>query len=97
MDAAKRQAITACGTCGQPEEAHKHAAGTDPGDLDLFAALGGACTQFTASDASLRYQQHLAITGNRVPRRRPGAPIGKRAPLCPRCGHRGHRKEDCPL
>ena len=97
MDAAKRQAIRACGRCGQPEDAHKHKAGTDEEDLAIFAALGGPCPQFVASDAAVIYQKHLAITGNRAPVRRPGGPVGKRAPLCARCGHRGHRKEDCPL
>ena len=97
MDAAKQQAIEACGRCGQPESAHQHKAGTDQADVALFAALGGACPQFVASDAAVIYQKHLAIVDNRAPGRKPGGPIGKRAPLCPRCLHRGHRKEDCPL
>jgi len=63
----------------------------------VMAALGGPCQQFIASDASVIYQKHLAITDGRAPVRRPGGPIGKRATLCTRCGHRGHRKEDCPL
>ncbi len=97
MDAAKQQAIQACGRCGQPERAHQHRAGTGEGDLALFAALGGPCTQFVASDAAVIYQKHLAITNNRAPARRPGGPIGKRPPLCIRCLNRGHTKETCPL
>lgn len=96
MDAAKQQAIEACGRCGQPERAHQHQAGTDPGDLALFAALGGPCTQFVASDAAVIYQKHLAITNNRDPGRRPGR-VGKRPPLCTRCLNRGHQAKDCPL
>jgi hypothetical protein len=98
MDAAKQQAIKACGRCGQPEDAHKHRAGTDSGDLELFAALGGPCPDFVASDAAVIYQKHLAITDNRAPApRKPGGPVGKRPPLCARCQHRGHSKENCPL
>lgn len=96
--AASQQAIAACGNCGQPEDAHKWKAGTDGGDLALFAALGGPCPQFTASDAAVIYQKHLAIADHRQPRYQPGTgKIGKRLPLCQRCGHRGHRKENCPL
>jgi hypothetical protein len=96
VDEAKRQAITACGRCGQPEEAHQHRTGTDSADLDLFAALGGACAQFVASDAAVIYQKYLAIVDNREPQRQPGTGrIGKRNPLCPRCLHR-HRGE-CKL
>jgi ribosomal protein S27AE len=96
MDAAKRLAIGACGRCGQPEAAHWHPAGDDPEALAVLAALGGACQHFTASDASLRYQQHLAIASHRAPTRRLGA-LGKRPQLCGRCGYRGHSKENCPL
>lgn len=97
MDAAKRQAIEACGRCGQPEDAHKHKISEDPEAIAVIAALGGACSQYVASDAAVIYQKHLAIVDHRAPGRRAGGPIGKRMPLCPRCGHRGHRKEDCPL
>ena len=96
MDPAKQAAINACGNCGQPEDAHKHRTGTDNADLDLFAALGGACTHFVVSDAALAYQQHLALAA-RDPAPRYGGPRGKRRPLCQRCLRRGHRKEDCPL
>lgn len=96
MDAAKQQAITACGTCGQPEDAHKFDGGIARGDLALFAALGGPCTRFTVSDAAVIYQKHLAIAGSREPQRRPGR-VGKRGPLCGRCGNRGHQTKDCPL
>jgi hypothetical protein len=96
MDAAKRQAIGACGRCGQPESAHQFKTGTGQEDLELFAALGGPCPQFVASDAAVIYQKHLAIADHREPGRKPGR-IGKRSPICGRCGHRGHRKEDCPL
>jgi len=95
MDAAKSQAINACGRCKQSEEAHKWRAGTDPGDLALFAALGGPCPSFVASDAAVIYQKHLALA-SQAPARKPGH-VGKRGPLCRRCGNRGHRKEDCPL
>jgi hypothetical protein len=96
MDAAHRNAILACGRCGQPEDAHKTSTSTDAGDLDLFAALGGPCTQFVVSDAAVIYTKHLAITDNRAPRRI-GRKLGKRSPLCERCGHRGHTKKDCPI
>jgi hypothetical protein len=95
MDAAKRQAITGCGRCGQPEDAHKFGRDASPDDLALFAALGGPCPAFVASDASVIYARHLAIAG-RDPVRRPGR-VGKRGPLCGRCGNRGHQKENCPL
>ena len=96
MDAAKRQAIAACGRCGQPEDAHRFGAGTGQGDLALFTALGGPCPAFVASDAAVIYQKHLAIAGNRAPRYHPGR-VGRRGPLCARCLHRGHLKENCPL
>lgn len=94
MDPAKQRAITACGNCGQPEDAHKFRSSVSSGDLDLFAALGGPCTQFVASDAAVVFQKHLAIADNRAPQRKPGR-IGKRNPLCPRCLHR--HQGDCPL
>ena len=97
MDPAKQRAIEACGSCGQPEGAHQHKTGTGSADLELFAALGGPCPKFTASDAAVIYQKHLAIVDHRAPVRRPGGPIGKRSPICTRCGHRGHLKEKCPL
>ena len=98
MDNQKLMAIAACGNCGQPEDAHKFSTGTEGDDLALFAALGGPCSRFAASDAAVIYQKHLAITDNREPRRQPGTGrIGKRAPICPRCTHRGHTKENCPL
>jgi hypothetical protein len=94
MDAAKQQAINACGNCGQPEDAHKFS-GADRDGLDLFTALGGPCTSFTASDASVIYARHLAIAA-RDPVRKPGS-VGKRGPLCRRCLKRGHQAKDCPL
>ena len=94
MDAARQQAITACGNCGQPEDAHKFGAAWRDG-LDLFAALGGPCTSFTASDAAVIYARHLAMAA-RDPVRKPGK-VGKRAPLCRRCLKRGHQAKDCPL
>jgi hypothetical protein len=93
VDDAKRQAIEACGRCGLPEDAHKHRAGTDEGDLALFAALGGPCERYVASDAAVIYQQYLGIAGSRAPRRDPGTGrVGKRNPLCRRCLNR-HRGE----
>lgn len=97
MDLAKKLAIQACGRCGQPEDVHKHKFGTDEESLTVFAALGGACTQFVVSDAAVVYQKHLAITDNRAPGRKAGGPMGKRPQLCSRCGHRGHPNEDCPF
>ena len=96
MDAAKRQAIEACGRpgCGQPEDAHKYRAGEDPEGLAVLAALGGPCTHFVASDAAVIYEKHLAIVDNREPQRLPGQ-VGKRNPLCPRCSRR-HRG-DCVI
>jgi hypothetical protein len=96
MDPAKRQAIEACGTCGQPEDAHQFRAGTDQAELAVFAALGGPCTKFVASDAAVITQKYLAITDNREPRRQPGTGrIGKRLPLHSACGHR-HQPGSCP-
>jgi len=97
MDPAKQRAIEACGNCGQPERAHQFRTGTDAKTLDVLAALGGPCTQFVVSDAVVIYQKHLAIANNRAPERRTDGRLGKRAPLCERCGNRGHRKENCPL
>lgn len=94
MDPAKRQAIEACGNCGQPEDAHKFDGSVARDDLALFAALGGPCTAFVASDAAVLYAKYLAIVDNREPLRRPGR-IAKRNPLCPRCTHR-HRG-DCVI
>lgn len=96
MDPAKQNAISGCGRCGQPEDAHKHSVSTDEADLEVFAALGGPCTAFVVSDAAVIYAKHLAIADSREPQRARGR-IGKRGPLCARCGHRGHRKENCPL
>jgi hypothetical protein len=96
MDPAKQAAIGACGRCGQPEDAHKFRTSVSRDDLTLFAALGGACPDFVVSDAAVIYARHLAIADNREPQRRPGR-VGKRGPLCTRCLHRGHLKENCPL
>jgi len=95
MDLAKQQAISACGRCGQPEDAHKFRSSVDRGDLVLFAALGGACPDFVASDAAIVYQKHLALA-SQAPARKPGR-VGKRGPLCRRCLNRGHEAKDCPL
>jgi cytochrome c553 len=97
MDAAKAQAITECGRCHYPEDAHKYRAGESEDAIGVIAALGGPCPAFVASDAAVIYAKHLAITDNRAPVRRPGGPIGKRAQMCTRCGHRGHPKETCPF
>ena len=95
MDLAKQQAISACGRCGQSEDAHKFRSSVDRDDLALFAALGGACLDFVASDAAIAYQKHLALA-SRAPARKPGR-VGKRGPLCRRCLNRGHDAKDCPL
>jgi hypothetical protein len=97
MDAAKQDAIQRCGRCRQPEDAHKWKAGTDAGDLAIFAALGGACPQFVVSDAAVIYSKHLAIANWREPRRQPDGRIGRRLRPCERCGNRGHTKEKCPF
>lgn len=94
MDDAKQQAITGCGNCRQPEDAHKFDGGVGQDDLALFAALGGPCTRFVVSDAAVLYAKYLAIVDNRKPQRQPGR-IAKRNPLCPRCTHR-HRG-DCVI
>lgn len=95
MDEKTRREIFACGTCGQTEEAHKNPVGTDPSELALFAAMGGACPKFTVSDRALQYQAHLALAG-RDPQPRYGGPRPKRLPLCGRCGYR-HPGKDCVL
>jgi len=97
VDVDKRRAIQACGRCGQPEGAHQYKTGTDQEAIAVIAALGGACPRFVVSDVAVIYQKHLAITDNRAPVRRPGGPLGKRAGLCRRCGHRGHAVEGCPF
>lgn len=94
MDPARQSAITACGRCGQPEEAHQGRA-SDADALSVLAALGGPCTHFVASDASVILARYLAITGNREPQRGPGK-VGKRLPLHRECGHR-HQPGSCPF
>jgi hypothetical protein len=94
MDAAKRQAIEACGQCGHPERDHQHKTGTSGEDIAVLAALGGPCPRFVVSDAAVIYEKYLAIVDNRQPRWRPGR-VGKRNPLCPRCARR-HRG-DCVI
>lgn len=97
VDEAKRKAITACGTCGQPEDAHQHRTGTDAEDIGILFALGGPCPKFTASDASVITQKYLAITSHRAPQRQPGTGrIGKRLPLHDACGYR-HHPGKCPI
>lgn len=96
MDPAKQLAITACGRCGQPEDARKFGTGTDPEDLGILAALGGPCTQFVASDAAVILSKYLAITDNRAPGRRPAGSLGKRLPPHKACGHR-HQPGSCPF
>lgn len=97
MDAAKRRAVEACGNCGQPEDAHQFKTGTDQAELALFAALGGPCLKYVASDAAVITQKYLAITDNRTPAYQPGTGrIGKRLPLHRACGHR-HQPGSCPL
>jgi hypothetical protein len=95
MDPAKQLAISACGRCGQAEDLHKYRCGEDQETISVLAALGGPCAQFVASDAAVIYSKHLAIAG-RDPRYRPGR-VGKRGALCPRCGQRGHKRENCPF
>lgn len=92
MDTAKQLAIEQCGRCGHGERAHQHATGTDQEAIAVIMALGGPCQSFTASDAALAYQRHLALA--QQPPRRPG---GRRGQLCGRCGNRGHAREVCPL
>jgi hypothetical protein len=97
MDAAKRQAIEACGTCGQAERDHQYPPGTSPEDIAVMRALGGPCGKFVVSDAAVIYQKYLAITDNRAPARQPGTGrIGKRLPLHQACGHR-HQPGSCPF
>ena len=95
MDEAKKRAIEACGTCGQPEDAHKGRR-EDADVLAVLGALGGTCARFVASDAAVIVQKYLAITDNRAPRRKPGGPIPKRLPLHQVCGHR-HQPGSCPF
>lgn len=97
MDAAKHQAIAACGRCGQPEDAHRYRRGEDPESIAVLFALGGPCTRFVVSGAAVIYQKHLAITDNRAPARKPDGRLGKRGQLRTRCGHRSHPKESCPF
>jgi hypothetical protein len=94
MDAAKQRAIEACGTCGQPEDAHKGKR-DDADALLILAALGGACNRYVASDASVIVQRYLGITAGREPQRGPGK-VGKRLPLHQACGQR-HQPGSCPF
>jgi hypothetical protein len=97
MDAAKRDAIAACGRCHQPEDAHKYRSGEDEESIAVIAALGGPCPAFVASDAAVITQKWLAITDHREPGRQPGTGrVGKRLPLHPACGHR-HQPGSCPF
>ena len=96
MDAVKLQAITSCGRCGQPEDAHKFPLDIPPETVAAFAALGGPCTRFVVSDAAVIYQQHIGLAAM-APRVRRDGRIGKRSALCGRCGQPGHRKETCPF
>jgi len=91
VDETKLRAIHACGTCHQPEDAHKYRSGESEDAMGVLAALGGPCTHFTVSDAALTYQRHLAIAA-RAPQ-----PRGRRAQLCPLCGYRGHGRAACPF
>lgn len=93
MDTARQLAITSCGRCGQPEESHPAKTGTDE---ELRAVAVGACAKFVASDASVIYQQHIGLAAM-APRVRRDGQVGKRSPLCDRCGQCGHRKEACPF
>lgn len=90
VDDAKRQAITECGRCRLPEEAHQGRR-DDADALAVLTGLGGACSQYVASDAAVIYQKYLGLADGLEPRRQPGR-IAKRNPLCPRCSHR-HRGE----
>jgi hypothetical protein len=94
MTTGRAELLATCGRCGQPEDAHKYATGEDEEAINVLAALGGPCTRFVVSDAAVLYQKYLAITDNRAPQRKPGT-IGKRNPLCRRCGHR--QQGECPL
>lgn len=98
MDATKQQAITCCGRpgCGFPEDDHKFPRDVPPETGEAFAALGGPCTHFVASDASLVYQQHIGLA-SLPPRARRDGRVGKRKPLCGRCGQPGHGAETCLL
>jgi hypothetical protein len=97
MDPARLRAITACGRpgCGYPEDEHKFRTGEDEEILAVLSALGGPCSQFVASDASVIVSKYLAITDNRAPKRRPDGSLGKRLPLHKGCGHR-HQPGHCP-
>jgi hypothetical protein len=97
MDPAKQQAIEACGNCHLPEDAHLRRAEADETQRRIWAALGGPCPQYVASDASVIVAKYLAITDHREPRRQPGTGrIGKRLPLHSACGHR-HQPGSCPI
>ena len=81
MDLAEQLAIAECGNCHQPEREHQMPG--DPETLLVLEALGGACSHFVVSKAALEKMKRQA----RAPRN---------APICQRCGGRGHQRPTCP-
>ena len=80
MDQAERQAIHECGNCHRTEREHQVPG--DPETLAVLVALGD-CLHFVVSRAALEKVKRQA----RAPRV---------APICTRCGARGHVKPNCP-
>jgi hypothetical protein len=80
VDLSEQLAIQECGRCHRSEREHQ---GGDPETLAVLEALGGACTHFAVSQAALAKVKRQA----RAPRV---------APICSRCGAKGHEKPNCP-
>lgn len=80
MDLHEQLAIGECGNCHRPEREHQVS-----GDSEMLAVWGWmfGCTHYVASRAAI----------DKV-RRQGRAP--KMAPICGRCGARGHEERNCP-
>lgn len=80
MDLSEQLAIHECGNCHRPERDHDVSG--DPETLAVFGWMVG-CTHFVVSRAALEKVKRQA----RAPRN---------APVCQRCGGRGHQRPTCP-
>jgi hypothetical protein len=80
MDLAEQLAIGECGRCHRPEREHQVSG--DPETLEVWAWMTG-CPGFVVSKAALAKVKRQA----RAPRM---------APICQRCGAKGHVKPNCP-
>ena len=80
MDLSEQLAIGECGNCHRPEREHQDG---DSEMLAIWSALGGCCTHFVVSRAAVEKVKRQV----RAP---------KMAPVCSRCGAKGHEARHCP-